>query len=566
MLLELRLRNLAIAEDVSLSLAPGLNALTGSTGAGKSLVVEALRWLSGARVDRGMIRRGAQEASAEALFDLGSSDGPHPLLEELGLPTPEDGLLRLRREVHRERPSRAFVGAERTTASILRALCGQLIELQSQHHQLSLRDPSAHGDLLDACGVQPDLRSAYREARGRFQAEEDRLRAWRERTARAAEQRDLLEFQWRELDAARLAVGEQERLRHTVARLDGGARLVEGLTHAAEALEDEDRGATPALDRALRALGSLPVDLDRVAELRSSLEAARELSSEAARELDSLLSDDGVDPAELERAHARLADLEQMGRKYGRTEEELIALRDRLRTELDALESGGEPPAELMAGWEQARDDLQRTGQALHRARRTVARRVAREAGPLLAELGMVGASLAFRLEPRVDPDGPVRLDGVGVDPGPNGPDAVSLVVCTNPGESPGPVERVASGGELSRIGLVLRSLSSGPAVPLNILDEVDAGLGADLGPAMARRLRAMADRGQVLVITHLAPVAAAANGHLRAAKTTEGRRTVARIEQLDAPGRREELARMLGGEAEASLRLADTLLAEAGP
>lgn len=564
MLLELHLRNLAVAADVSIELGPGLNVLTGRTGAGKSLVVEALRWLRGDDVDRGILRAGTDSASAEALFDIGSRPHLRAVLDELGVDPPSDGLLRLRREVRREGRARAFVGARLSSAAVLQSLCEMLIEMQSQHEQLSLRQPAAHAGVLDELGALEE-RAAWNRAHAAWRSVEQRIARARAHSDQLREQRDLLEFQRRELEQAHLEGDELEPLRARVARLEGGARLVESTQNAFNALEAEN-GAASTLAESIHQLRAVPEELSDLLEVRDGLHAAAELIEDAKRVLERFLDAREFDPASLARDQERLAEITALVRKYGRTEAELVALRDRLRDELAGLDDEGSVPAALAGEREQTLLELQTAADALERARARTARRIERASIPLLAELGMPGAALRFDRMAEDDTEGAIRVGGRRVRPLATGPSTVRLSVRTNAGERYGPLERVASGGELSRIGLVLRSLGTASRRPaLLLLDEVDAGLGADLGPALARRLRALAERGQVLVISHLPAVAAAADVHLAAQKGDDGKRTESRIDVLDPPARLAELARMLGSTDDQGAALARELLRHRG-
>lgn len=560
MLLELHLRNLAVAADVSIQLGPGLNVLSGRTGAGKSLVVEALRWLRGEEVDRGLLRAGADMASAEALFDVDSRPHLRESLVALGIDPPADGLLRLRREVRSEGRSRAYVGVRASSAAVLQALCEALVEMQSQHEQLSLRQPAAHANVLDDLGALEE-RAQWNSAFARWREVEQRIAAARARSQQLRDQRELLEYQRRELEEARLQGEELEGLRVRVARMEGGARLVAS-TQAALGALDADPGAATSLGEALHQLRNVPEELSELVEVRDTLHAAVDLVDEARRALERFLDGRDFDPATLARDQERLGELLGLLRKYGRTEPELVALRDRLRRELAELDESGETPAALAAERERAVSELQVAADVLDRARARVSRRVESDAVTLLAELGMPGAALRFDRIVEEDPEGPLRVQGRRARPLPTGPTQVRLAVRTNAGERFGALEKVASGGELSRIGLVLRSLGTATRRPaLLLLDEVDAGLGADLGPALARRLRALSERGQVLVISHLPAVAAAADVHLAAHKSDDGERTASRIEVLDPSSRSREIARMLGGSDARTKALASELL-----
>lgn len=566
MLVALQLEALAVAADVHVALGPGLNTLTGSTGAGKSLVVQALRWIAGDDVDRDVVRAGADVAAAEAVFDLADRPDVRTALEASGVRIESDGHLVLRREVRREGRTRALVNGRLASAGLLREASTHLIEMQSQHEQFMLRRATEHARVLDALGVDPDVRRTWDEALEQHRACARDIEAWTTRQARLREQRDVLEYQRRELDDAQLTGDELEALRERVAAQEGGAALVENAAEALARVESEDGGALTVLGEALARLRHAPDEITSLTEAREQLQAAVDLVQDAQRELERFVAGREIDPEALARDQERLALLLELTRKYGMTETELVALHARLEDELGGMSTDGTLPTDLATRRGEALDALAHAGHGLDRSRRKVARRVQRDAAPMLAELGMPGAEIRFDLVCEEDADSELRIDGRRVRPLANGPSRVELVVRTNPGERPGPIQNVASGGELSRIGLVLRSLTAGRRrTAVLVLDEVDAGLGADLGPAMARRLRALAERGQVLVISHLPAVAAAADAQLVASKATDGNRTTSRIEAVEGDERVRELQRMLGGENPRSHAMAVQLLKARG-
>lgn len=566
MLVALQLQDLAVAADVHVGLSAGLNALTGSTGAGKSLVVQALRWIAGDDVDRDVVRAGADSASAEAVFDLSARPDVCEALDSLGVRVGSDAHLVLRREVRREGRTRALVNGRVGSAALLREITSRLLEMQSQHEQLMLRRASAHAQVLDGLGVDTRIVEAWNTALMDFRDVEQEIEAFTARQQRLREQREVLEYQRRELEGAQLEGNELDALRERVAAQEGGAALVENAADALARLESDEGGALTVLGESLARLKNAPDALTRLVEAREQIEAAVDLLQEAQRGLERFVAGRELDPEALARDQERLALLIDLTRKYSMTEEELVSLHERLQRELGEIGEDGALPAALRTRRDEALTSLADAGTALDRQRRKIARRVQKDAGALLTELGMAGAEIRFDLIPEEDPHSPLRIAGRRVRPASAGPSRVELVVRTNPGERPGPIQNVASGGELSRIGLVLRSLSAKRhgAVVL-VLDEVDAGLGADLGPALARRLRALADRGQVLVISHLPAVAAAGDTQLVASKTTEGSRTMSRIESVEGESRVREIQRMLGGENPRSHAMATQLLGARG-
>ncbi len=562
MLREIRLKNLAIARAVEVHLGEGLNALTGSTGAGKSLVVEAVRWLRGEKTDEGLIRKGEDRASAEAVFDLSARPDLLAALEEMGTEPSQDGILTLRRELRRNGRSAAFVDGGRTSAAHLSRICSRLLQLQSQHQQTELLDPSRHTTLLDDCGVDPELREAWNRCLLAWQQARRQMEEWRRRDEEFQAQREIYEYQRQELESAGLEEGEMDRLRERVALLAGGARLLEAAERARALLEDEEAGALGQIAGAVTQLGGPPEEIGALAESRESLVQAEELVQDAARQIERFLDGAHYDPRQLDADQSRLARLEELCRKYGRNERELIRHLESLQRRMAESQGGGEPPAALRKSLDQATRRLEEAGTALAKARRSVARKVSREATRLLSELGMPEAEMRFEISPRSDPEGPLRFRGARVTPHREGLEEVRILVRANRGERMGPLERAASGGELSRIGLVLRTLAVQRRQPaLLILDEVDAGIGADIGLALGRRLLALSEGVQLLVITHLPPVAAMAHRHLVARKDLRGERTVGSIAEVEGEARLEEIRRMLGGEREEARELARALL-----
>ncbi|RKZ10234.1 hypothetical protein DRQ32_07390, partial [bacterium] len=307
MLCELHLRNLAVAEDVSFELGPGLNVLSGSTGAGKSLITEAMRWLRGEPIDRGVLRAGADSASAEATFDLHTRPELIEQLRERAVELADDGMLRLRRELVAGGRSRAWVDGRLASAALLQAIGSILVQSQQQHLQLGLLEPRRHVDTLDSLGVAEDLVREWADARAQFLEAGQALARWTEERARLLEQREAIEFQWRDLDAAGLQAGELDGLRRKVSVMEGGARLLELAATARAQLEDDPRGAAPALAAALGQLRKAPDGVPELDQALESVTGAVELVSEAIAALEQILDGAELEPAAFEQAQERLA-------------------------------------------------------------------------------------------------------------------------------------------------------------------------------------------------------------------------------------------------------------------
>jgi DNA repair protein RecN (Recombination protein N) len=559
MLTALSIRDVVLIERLDLSFGPGLTVLTGETGAGKSILLDSLGLALGARADAGLVRLGAEHASVTACF--APPDG-HPLLALLtdqGLEADDDVVLR--RVVTKDGRSRAFINDQPVGVVLLRRAATLLVEVQGQHEQIGLADPASHVGLLDAFGVPQPLRDATSAA----------WRDWREAIAALAAARDAIAAAQRDEEWLRHAVdelaglspqqGEEERLALERQRLQQGERHAEAIAAALAELAPRDRRTSApaaALRAACRALQRLvtpaqPDAANPAGPALAALERAEEALAEAESFLTRLAHEADADPRLLEQAEERLFALRAAARKHAVTVAELPGLLDTLCTRLAALETGAASVAALEAAVQQSREAYVQAATALGAARRTAAtkldRAVARELPPL--RLGKA----RFRAEV-------IALDEG--DWGPAGMDAVRFLIATNPGQDPGPLGRIASGGELSRLMLALKVvLASGSPAPTLVFDEVDADVGGATAAAVGERLTRVAERVQVLVVTHSPQVAARGGAHLLVSKQAARGRAATRVDQLDATARREEIARMLAGETvtEAARAAADDLL-----
>jgi len=504
MLEALEVQNLAVIESASLELAPGLNVLTGETGAGKSLLVDALALLLGAKADPGMIRPGAEAALVTAWID---------------------GTPYSRRIGSRSTPR---IAGEVVTLGELAEAVGEKVALYAQHAAQTLTRREAQRRMLDAL-VPGELLKAYREAYARHRrlAEElDRLKA----AAREREQRlDLLRFQVREIAEAGLAPGEEEDLLAERERLRHLDLLRERLAEAAELLAGE-ADAVGAVGRAASAVEAAARHDPELKPLAQELENAEEALSALAREIEDRLYSLEADPERLAEVEARLAQIERLKRKYGDSVEAVLAYKEAAERELSELESAEDRIAELMAAKSEAEAELNARGQELSEARRRAKARLEAGVAEELRALGMPGAKLAVELVPLPEP-------------GPFGLEEVRFLLQANPGLPPAPLEKAASGGELSRTLLALL-LSSGLKTETVVLDEIDAGVGGEAARALAERLARLAERQQVIVVTHLPQIAARAERHYRVQKK-KGRAVAERVE---GEARVRELARMLSG------------------
>jgi DNA repair protein RecN (Recombination protein N) len=562
MLTALSIRDVVLIERLDLSFGSGLTVLTGETGAGKSILLDSLGLALGARAEAGLVRAGAEQASVSACFAPPTGHPLMSLLAEQGLAADDEVVLR--RVLTKDGRSRAFINDQPVGVALLRRAGALMVEVQGQHEQIGLADPASHAALLDAFGVPASLRDGTAAAWRGWREAIAALDAAREAIAAAERDEEWLRHAVDELAGLAPQPGEEEQLARERQRLQQGERHAEAITAALAELTPHDRrSAAPAasLRAASRALQRLvtpaqPDAANPAGPALAALERAEEALAEAESFLTRLAHEADADPRLLEQAEERLFALRAAARKHAVAVADLPGLLDTLSARLAALETGAAEVVALEQAVHTARQTYVQRAAALGEARRTAAakldRAVAKELPPLRLEKARFHAEV-------------VALDEPGW--GPAGTDAVHFLIATNPGQALGPLGRIASGGELSRLMLALKVvLSSGSPVPTLVFDEVDADVGGATAAAVGERLTRVAERMQVLVVTHSPQVAARGGSHLRVAKQAARGRAMTRVEQLDAAERREEIARMLAGETvtEAARAAADDLLGAA--
>ena len=561
MLTALSIRDVVLIERLDLAFDQGLTVLTGETGAGKSILLDSLGLALGARAEVGLVRASAEQASVTACFSLPDHRALFEMLDLHGL-TADDEIV-LRRVVMRDGRSRAFVNDHPVGVGLLRRVGALLVEVQGQHEQMSLADAASHAGLLDAFGVTPALRIAVSEA---WQVWRDALRRLEHaRAAIAAAERDeeWLRHAVEELATLAPRIDEEDTLARERQRLQQSERRAEAIAAALAELTPRDRrGAGPAASlraasRSLQRLapsgqpeatGGNPAD-----PALAALERAEEALAEAETLLTRLIADADVDPRLLEQSEERLFALRASARKHGVAVPDLPELLDTLAARLAALETGAAEITALEQAALNAKDRYVAAATALSGARTAAAGKLQKAVGKELPPLRLDKARFFAEV-------GPLPESGWG----PNGADQVRFLIATNPGQEPGPLARVASGGELSRLMLAMKVvLSAGSDVPTLVFDEVDSGIGGATAAAVGERLVRVAEGVQVLVVTHSPQVAARGAWHFRVAKAATRDRTATTVDQLAPHTRREEIARMLAGEvvSDAARAAADDLL-----
>jgi DNA repair protein RecN (Recombination protein N) len=537
MLTHLSVRNFAVVEGAELEFGPGLTVVTGETGAGKSLLVDALLLLSGARADTGMVRAGCERAEISIEFDLANAPAARAWLSEQAFDD-EDGACRLRRVIAAEGGSRTWINGRTASLAQLSELAATLVEIHGQHEHQALLDRARQLQMLDAFGGNGDAVAKVAELALRHRgivARERELSGGDDRSARI----DLLRHEIAELERWALPAEALADLDARHKRLANAGKLAEGTSGIAELLDGDGEFATT------RSVVRAHTELERLAELDPALHAPLELLDnariqlgEAADALSRYAHDLDLDPESYAEADAHLTALHDLSRRHRLPVAELQAHLAGLRDELQGLEDAGESLTRLAAERKQCFSDYGVAAAALSRRRAAAATKLGSAVTGLMDELGMTGGSFAVDVQPQFSGE-----------PDPQGRERCEFTVSANPGMPLRPLRKVASGGELSRIGLAIEVAALGAdSVATMVFDEVDAGIGGAVAETVGAKLRALGSRCQVLCVTHLAQVAAQGHAHLSVRKTVEGDATRTRIEALDATGRKEELARMLGG------------------
>lgn len=537
MLAQLHIRNLAVIDEVELDFTAGFAVLTGETGAGKSILFDALDLCLGGRADAGAIRSGTTRAEVSALFVL---SGQPALLDQLREQDLDEGdECQLRRVIGADGRSRGYVNGRSVPLQVLRELGERLVDICGQQAHQSLRQRAAQRALLDAHGGHQAQGTAVARAHAAWQQEAARLDTLANRSADTESRASLLRHQVDEIEALDPQPGELARLEQERLVVSHAARLIEGLNMALFRLDEQEGAAAldgvsasrrlldelnrydPALAQPLALLGEAEIQLqEAVAALRDRLHGLEH------------------DPARQEQLEDRVAALRELSRKHRTEADALPALRERLALELAGLDSSEEHLKALEASCTALRKTLAREAAALSKARARAAVALANAVNRNLAELGMPAARFSVRLDPL--PDGDITAQGA---------ERVEFLVSTNPGQAAGPVARVASGGELSRLNLAIQVSALGNKdIPTLLFDEVDAGIGGGIAEIVGGKLRELSAHAQVLCVTHLPQVASQATRHYRVSKAVQDGQTRTSVELLDDAGRLEEIARMLGG------------------
>ena len=553
MLIELRIRDYAVIRDLTLELGPGLSALSGETGAGKSIIVGALSLLLGERASSDKVRTGAERAMVEAVFDVSSHPKVRARVKELGIEA-EDGLLILRREVAAAGRNRAWINESPTTARTVGELGRSLVDLHGQHEQQTLLRKDTQRNILDAFAeAEPDA-TAVEEAFQSLSRVEARLKELQEHRRELTSRVDFLRFQMSELDEANVQPGEDEVLAEESRRLENSEELLVESTRIHGELYSDEGAITEKISAQVQTLARLKEWDPSLEGPHEELQEAYHRLAEVGRDLSDYVGTVRHDPERLEEVRSRLDLIHSLKRKYGPTSDDVIAARDRVRSELDDLEDGRWDEDALASEVDAIRSSLISAAAGLSKKRRDAATRLEKEVEALLPDLGLPAGT--FKVQMDILPE-----------VGSHGAENVEFLVSVNAGFPPTPLAAVASGGELSRIMLTLKAiLAQVDQIPTLVFDEIDAGIGGKVATLVAAKLKDVARYHQVFVVTHLPQLASRARSHLLVEKKDGEGLAATDVKGITGDARVREIARMLGGdpESETSQEHARELLAAA--
>ncbi len=541
MICQLSIRNIALIDTLDVAFEKGLNAMTGETGAGKSIVVGSVDFVLGGRADKDRIAEGAAKGQVEALFDITDMPRVKAVLAEMEIEA-EDGLLSVAREITQQGRSVSRVGGVVVPLAQLKRVTSLLVDLHGQHQHQSLLDPATHLAFLDQMGdgAHRARVEAVQAAHERWAAAKRALDQAEAGAMERARREDMLRFQLEELDGAKLVPGEEDALEQQRLTLRNAERIREGLERAyayvSGGVGEDAPAALDALRVAAKALDSLSRYGDAYAKASEQVYESLYALEAVAGDLDALRDEAESDPDKLEAVEARLDLLSRLRRKYGATSADMIAYREQVREELSASENADERREKLTREEADARQALNQAAEALSAARQALAKECAKRVMAELDDLGMRGA----RFEARFD-----RLP----QPGRDGLDAVEFLLSANVGEPMRPLARVASGGELSRIMLAFKCIEAdSEGIGVMVFDEIDTGISGRMGQVVADKMHSAARGRQVLCVTHLPQIAARADAQYLVEKYEKDGRTHTTVTPLDSEGRADAIARMLGG------------------
>jgi DNA repair protein RecN (Recombination protein N) len=544
----LRIKNLALVEDLEWELAPGFTAITGETGAGKSIIIGALQLLLGERTDKSLIRTGAELCAVEAIFAGEKLATLNPQLLEAGI-EPCAGELIVKRSFSATGANRQFINGSPTTLAILKKLGDELVDLHGPHDHQSLLSPDRQLALLDGFAHAENALGEFQTQFQRWQSLMAEQAALSTAESLREQELDLLRHQVNEITAANLTVAEEEGIESRYKLASNSKRLIELAAGVARRLSEADDSVLVQLAETQRLLRELEKIDASISQYVAGHETAVLELSEIARSLTAYAEQLDLDPAQLSALEQRVSLFETLKRKYGGSIAEVIAFGERAAERMRKIEGRDAELERLGKEIETTRTQMLRSGEALRKMRARAAPKLSEQIRKNLRDLGFRQSEFEAKLTTLEE----ARATGL---------DTVELLFSPNPGEPLKPLRSIASSGEISRLMLAVKSaLAAQDAIPLLVFDEIDANVGGEIANAVGAKMRTLAEKHQVLCITHLPQVAAVAGSHFIVTKEVSGGRTYSRLHEVTGKSRREEIARMLGGQSESALKHAASLL-----
>jgi DNA repair protein RecN (Recombination protein N) len=535
MLQALRIRNLAIVDDVQVGFENGLNVITGETGAGKSLLVGALNLVLGDRADKALIRTGADSCAVEATFHLASATEINSLLDELGLAPCDNGQLIIRRQFTVAGTSKCLINDSSTTVQALKRVGDLLVDMHGPHDHQSLLSREFQLDLLDSFGQLGKQRTAYEEAYRHWLDLQNQRAALNSDGGDVTQHIDFLRFQIKEIEAAKLEGMDENELIAEHTRVANAQRILELAEAVRNALSEDDSSAFQALAAAQKHLSELEKIVPEAETWKQDAANATGQLQELARAVSDFAQKIDADPARMQALEEQMSTLHRLKRKYGGGVKEILAFLAQSKQRLNDLETRGERAEKLDAEIKVATAAVGQRGRELSTQRKSASKKL--------------GAAITKELRALGFPHGSFDVTLTESEPGPGGIDAIEFGFAPNVGEPTRPLRAIASSGEISRVMLAVKVvLAAHDRIPVLVFDEVDANVGGEMGNAIGEKLRSVADKRQVLCITHLPQVAAQGGSHYVVTKTIRDGRTSTLIANVDGKNRVEEIARMLGG------------------
>lgn len=561
MLKKLTIKDYALIDEMSIEFGPGLNILTGETGAGKSIIIGALSLLLGERAKADIIRQGTSMAVVEGLFDA----PPSMNLGILGssVPLEEDGFL-LRREVHASGKSRSFANDSPIPQSFLATLGDLLIDLHGQHDHQALLKVDSHLDYLDNFSADRELLESVRESFRRFQSLENDLKILRQKEGMLKEKRELMEFQVQEIEKAHPKKGEEEDLELEEKILRNSERLFQASEQLKALLYGEEGSVSEKIATAEGLLTELKGVDPQFEKQRKECESARITVEEVVNSIQTYISKVEFNPERLEEVRERLGLFTRLKNKHGGSMEKVLEFWEKTKKELETMQTMGEEINQLTEALEEEKKRLAGICEKLSALRKRTAAVLEKQTLVALEELGLKNGRFCIRMEQMENPEGPVQIGRQNYAVTARGVDKAEFFISLNIGEDPKPLAKVASGGEISRIMLALKTvLAEADNVPVLVFDEIDTGISGRIARVVGKNLKEVSKKHQVICITHLPQIASMADVHFCVEKQVQDNRSITRIRSLEKEERVNEIAKLIGGEkvTESALQSARELL-----